>query len=225
MKIICIGRNYRDHAAELKNAIPEEPVIFMKPESAILPPGIAFRLPQFSKEIHHEIEVVLRLGNPVSGPGNSGIQQKLPAADLNTNPNRKRALDCIESVTVGLDFTARDLQNKLKANGLPWEKAKAFDGSAVLGTWMPAADLDLNDLSISLRINDEERQSGHCRDLLFDFAYLISYISQFFTLQPGDLIFIGTPAGVGPVKAGDVLIGMLNGKGLFSLNITDDIAS
>lgn len=218
MKIICIGRNYRDHAAELKNAIPEEPVIFMKPESAILPPDAAFRLPKFSQEIHHEIEVVLRLGEQVT-------DLNATTADLKSAAHRKDALDCIEAVTVGLDFTARDLQNKLKANGLPWEKAKAFDGSAVLGTWMPATDLDLNDLSISLRINDEERQSGHCRDLLFDFAYLIVYISQFFTLQPGDLIFTGTPAGVGPVKAGDVLIGILNGKELFSLNVTDDIAS
>lgn len=210
MKIICIGRNYRDHALELNNAIPEEPVIFMKPETALLLPGNSLPLPDFSAEIHHEIEIVLRVASDIKMiAGTSSADEYDPA-------NETKLLYCIDAITVGIDLTARDLQKELKSKGLPWEKAKAFDNSAVIGQWKPVPS-DLTDLSMVLKINDQVRQQGHCRDMLFDFSSILHHTLRYFSLRTGDLIFTGTPAGVGPVYSGDRLVGLLNGEKLLDL--------
>jgi len=202
MKIICIGRNYRDHAAELGNDAPEEPIIFLKPTTACLYPGQPIKLKPFLGDIHHEVELVVMVDSY--------------AKDV---PERM-ALGLVASFTLGLDLTARTLQNELKAKGLPWEKAKAFDGSAVLGeVELPmTAGTDLQRLSIELKKNGALVQQGRTSDMLFTVAQQIAYVSRFITLEPGDLFFTGTPAGVGPIAEGDVLEGFLNGQRV--LNVT-----
>lgn len=201
MKIICIGRNYADHAAELKNQVASEPVIFMKPDSAILPKGNAFFIPDFSANVQHEIEIVVRINR------------------LGKHIDEKFAPRYYEEFTLGLDFTARDLQSELKAKGLPWEKAKAFDGSAFLGPWRKVKDYNLSDLNFSLTRNGETVQKGNSRDMLFSIEKLISEVSKYFTLKIGDLIFTGTPAGVGAVQPNDLLSLRLEEEKLAELRV------
>lgn len=201
MKIFCVGRNYADHARELKNDIPDEPVIFMKPDTALLRPGEDFFMPSFSQDVHHEIELVL----------------KVCKEGKNIDP--KFASRYYDQVSVGLDFTARDLQAKLKAKGLPWEISKAFNGSAAIGQMVEASTIDQANAQITLFKNGQQVQQGSTADLLFDFNQIIAYISRFFTLRKGDLIYTGTPQGVGPVAPGDVLTGQLNGQQLFELKV------
>jgi len=202
MKIFCIGRNYAEHAAELNNPLPQAPVVFMKPPTALLSGGKPFYLPDFSENMHYEGELVLRLGK-----GGRSV-------------NRKFALGYIDAVTVGVDWTARDLQDKQKAGGLPWEIAKAFDHSAVIGEWVPADTLDLSKpLHFSLRRNGATVQQGDTSLLLFPFDVIIEYISRFFTLQQGDLIFTGTPKGVDAVQIGDMLEGYFGEKKLMQVEV------
>lgn len=202
MKIICIGRNYGEHAKELGAAVPEEPVFFLKPTTACLFPGQPIKLNPMLGEIHHELELVVMVDS---------YAKDVP---------EPMALGLVASFTLGLDLTARTLQNELKAKGLPWEKAKAFDGSAVLGeVELPmTASTDLQGFAIELKKNGETVQRGSTRDMLFPVGRIIAYVSRFITLEPGDLIFTGTPAGVGPIAPGDVLEGFLNGKQV--LNVT-----
>lgn len=203
MKIICIGRNYADHAKELGNHVPEQPVVFLKPQSAILSHKHPFYIPEWTQEVHHEVELVVkvdRLGKTIS---------------------EEHAPRYYTEVALGLDFTARDIQAQLKDKGHPWERAKAFDGSAVIGQFMSLAELGkpVQDLHFSLRNHDEVVQQGHTADMLFSVNRLISEVSQFMTLKVGDLIFTGTPAGVGAIKSGDRLVGNLEGHDLFAVNI------
>lgn len=202
MKIICIGRNYREHAAELGNAVPEEPVFFLKPTTACLYPGQPIVLKPFLGEIHHEIELVVMVDS---------YAKDVPES---------MALGMIASFTLGLDLTARTIQNELKSKGLPWEKAKAFDGSAVLGeVELPmTASTDLQRFAIELKRNGTTVQQGSTADMLFTVAQQIAHVSRYITLEPGDLLFTGTPSGVGPIAEGDVLEGFLNGKRV--LNVT-----
>ncbi len=188
MKIICIGRNYLAHVKELDNALPTEPLFFMKPETALLPAGEHFPYPDFSKEIHYETELVLR------------ICKTGKAID------EKQASGYYDAITVGIDFTARDLQNECKAKGHPWEKAKAFDGSAVIGKFKSIKDLyNPNDIAFGMKLNGEWRQQGHSRDMIFSFDRIVSHVLRFVTLKEGDFVFTGTPQGVGAVHPGDVL--------------------
>lgn len=188
MKIICVGRNYADHARELKNQIPEEPVLFMKPDTALLPKGHDFYLPDFSNEVHYEAEVVVRIDK------------------MGKHISEKFAPKYYSQISLGLDFTARDLQSKLKAKGLPWEKAKAFDGSAFLGDFINKSELPpLSELPFTLKRNNSIAQEGHTGQMLFSINKLVSAVSQYFTLKVGDLLFTGTPAGVGPLSQGDFL--------------------
>lgn len=201
MKIICVGRNYADHAKELQNDIPQEPVIFLKPDTALLKDGKPFYLPDHLGEIHHELELVLRIcknGKHIS---------------------EKFAPDYYDQIGLGIDFTARELQAQLKRKGLPWELAKAFDNSAVLGELRPKSAYQLGDLQLQLTVNGEIRQQGHTADMLFGFNKLISFISRYFSLRQGDLIYTGTPAGVGPVVIGDRLEGLLNGETLLTFEV------
>ena len=193
MKIICIGRNYTDHAKELSNPVPEKPLVFMKPPTALLVNEKPFYYPEFTKDLHHELEVVLKIcknGRHVQPGFANGYYQE---------------------VSLGIDFTARDVQSELKKKGHPWELAKAFDHSAVLGKFVPLNDVQQGgNIEFKLKKNGETAQHGNTRDLIFSFDYLIVYISKFFKLQMGDLIYTGTPAGVGPVKIGDKLEGLMN---------------
>lgn len=200
MKIFCIGRNYALHAQELNNEIPEKPLVFMKPPTALLKGDKPFYYPEFSKNIHFEGELVVRICK-----NGKHIQEKF-------------AKNYYDQVTLGLDLTARDLQNDLKSKGHPWEIAKGFDSSAVIGSFVPLAG-DLSDISFTIRKNNEIVQNGYCQDMLFSIDYLIHYISQFFMLQTGDLIYTGTPAGVGPIEIGDVFEGFLQEKRLFRTQI------
>ena len=200
MKIICIGRNYKEHAKELNNAIPTEPVIFQKPATALLKENANFILPRFSNDIHHEIEVVLKISKK------------------GKNIDESVANHYYDEITVGIDFTARDIQSHCKKNGLPWEITKAFDGSAVVGKFISknlAKNIDFN-----LLVNAKNVQTGNTKDMIFSFDYIVSYASQFFTLEPEDLIFTGTPAGVGPVHENDFLEGYLNQEKLFECHIS-----
>ena len=188
MKIICIGRNYAEHAEELNNPIPSEPLFFLKPDSAIIRNNKPFFYPGFSKEIHHEVELVLKINK------------------LGKNITEEFAHKYYNEIGIGIDFTARDIQRECKANGLPWEKAKAFDGSAPIGKFLPKSSFaDINAINFRLDINQKTVQKGNTKDLLFSFDAIISFVSKFFTLKIGDLIFTGTPAGVGAVKIGDHL--------------------
>lgn len=201
MKIICIGRNYQDHAQELNNPVPSKPLIFMKPPSALLIKNKPLYYPSFTKDLQYEVEVILKVtknGRHVQPEFAPGYYQE---------------------IGLGIDFTARDVQSELKKKGHPWELAKAFDNSAVVSEFIPLGDLDPASLSFHLTQNDATVQQGNTADLIFDFSYLITYISQFFKLQMGDLIFTGTPAGVGPVHIGDELVGYLEGNQMFSCEI------
>ncbi|MBC6993975.1 fumarylacetoacetate hydrolase family protein [Neolewinella lacunae] len=196
MKIFCIGRNYAAHAAELGNDRPTEPMVFMKPPTAILPNNKPFYYPDYSQNIHFETELVVKIAK-----NGRHVQPEF-------------ALDYVGAIGLGLDLTARDLQDKLKANGHPWEIAKGFDNSAPLGTdFFPPQDFDdLNDITFRLEKNGQQVQHGQSHLMLFPLTELICYISQFFRLQKGDLVFTGTPAGVGPIQRGDELVGFLQTK-------------
>lgn len=202
MKIICIGRNYAEHTKELKNEVPTEPVFFMKPDTALLKDGEAFYYPDFTKNLHHEIEVVIKINR------------------VGKHIEEQFAHKYYDEIGLGIDFTARDLQAKCKEKGLPWEKAKAFDGSAPIGKFIKKDQLNnLSNISFELKINGETRQTGNTKDLLFSFDQIISYVSKFVTLKVGDLIYTGTPEGVGPVKIGDKLQGYLKGELSFEFDV------
>lgn len=202
MKIICIGRNYSDHAKELNNDVPSEPVIFLKPQTALLQKGKDFYHPDFSKEIHYECELVVKINR-----NGKYIQEKF-------------APKYYHEVTVGIDFTARDLQQKQKEKGLPWEIAKAFDNSAVVGSFIPlTAEMPIDQLNFNLALNGEKVQHGCTSDMIFNVNKIIAYVSQFFTLNTGDLIFTGTPKGVGAIRTGDQLEGFLEGQKCFELSV------
>jgi len=188
MKIICVGRNYAEHAKELKNDIPSEPVIFFKPDSSILRNNQPFFIPSFSKNLHYEVEVVFKI------------------CKVGKSISKKFAHRYYDSIGIGIDFTARDLQEKCRAKGLPWEISKAFDSSAAISRFIPKTDIDnLGKLHFSLVKNNEVVQQGNTSDMIFHIDEIIAYVSQFVTLKTGDLIYTGTPAGVGPVKIGDHL--------------------
>jgi acylpyruvate hydrolase len=202
MKFICIGRNYAAHAVELGNALPEEPVLFLKPDTAHLTAGHDFFIPEWTKDVHYECEVVFR----VSKEGKY--------------ISRTFAHSHIDAIGLGIDFTARDLQTQLKAKGLPWERAKAFNGSAVMSEFRPLRDYpNLRDIHFELRVNGELRQKGWTGNMIFPVEEMIAYASQYFTFRSGDVLFTGTPEGVGPVKAGDVLEGTLNGVKVLNCRI------
>ena len=201
MKIFCVGRNYGAHAAELNNAIPEAPVIFMKPATALLK-GKDLYHPDFTNNLHYECELVLRIGK-----GGKSIDEKY-------------ALRYIDALTAGIDFTARDIQDDQKKKGLPWEIAKAFDNSAVTGLWQSAGnETDFKNIHFSMKKNGIEVQAGNSADMLFSIPVLISYVSRYFTLQKGDLIFTGTPAGVGAVAQGDILEGFIEKEKVFETHV------
>jgi 2-keto-4-pentenoate hydratase/2-oxohepta-3-ene-1,7-dioic acid hydratase in catechol pathway len=202
MKFLCIGRNYAAHIEELKNERNEEPVVFMKPDTALLRDNAPFFHPDFSQDIHHEVEVLLKINKE-----GKNIQPKF-------------AHKYYEEIGLGIDFTARDLQAKLKAKGLPWEVAKAFNGSAVVSGFVPKAQYpDLQNLNFSLQVNGETRQTGNTSFMLFNFDYIVAYLSNFFTLKKGDIVFTGTPAGVSAVKIGDQLEGFLEGTSFFKCEV------
>lgn len=199
MKIICIGRNYSDHARELENQVPSEPIIFLKPETALLDDDRPFRIPEWSDDIHHEIELVVRIHRE----------------GKNIPPHEAQRY--YDDVTVGIDFTARDVQSKLKSKGHPWERAKAFDDSAVVGRFVKLEELEkaIGDLHFQLIKNGESVQDGDTSAMIFPVNELIAEASTFMTLKAGDLIFTGTPAGVGAVRSGDILEGRLEDRLLF----------
>ena len=201
MKIICIGRNYAEHAKELGNEIPESPVIFIKPDTAVLKKGSDFYIPEFSEDIHYELEVVLKISK-----GGKYIQEE-------------KAGNYFEEIALGIDFTARDLQSKLKEKGLPWELAKGFDGSAVISDFYKKEDYDLKNLQFSLLKNKEEVQNGNTSLMLFSPEKIIAFVSKYFTLKTGDLIFTGTPKGVGKVAENDILEAYLEDKKVLDLRI------
>ncbi len=202
MKIICIGRNYREHAKELNNAVPEKPVFFMKPDTALLKDNKPFYYPDFSKEVHYETEIVLKIHR-----NGKHIEEKF-------------AHKYYEEIGIGIDFTARDLQTEQKKKGLPWEIAKAFDGAAPIGRFVNKNNFpDINDLNFSLKINGELRQQGHTADMMFSFDHIITYVSQFVSLKTGDLIFTGTPSGVGPTKINDHFEAFIEGEKLLDFYV------
>ena len=202
MKIICIGRNYTAHAKELNNAVPSEPVFFLKPDTAISKNNQPFFYPDFSKDIQHEVELVIKINR------------------LGKNIEEQFASRYYNEIGIGIDFTARDIQQQCKDKGLPWEKAKAFDGSAPLGNFVSKNSLkDLANLPFHLNINGKTVQRGNTNNMIFSFDAIIAYVSQFFTLKIGDLIFTGTPAGVGPVHPGDLLECYIEEKKLLKFGI------
>ena len=202
MKIICIGRNYTEHIEELSNERPSEPVVFIKPDSAVRPKEQDFFIPEFSDDVHYEVELLVKIKK-----AGKHIQSRF-------------AHKYYDEVGLGIDFTARDLQKKLKDKGLPWEKAKGFDGAAVIGKWVHKSSLPhIDNISFSLHKNQELVQEGHTAKMLWKVDELISYVSSFFTLKKGDILFTGTPAGVGRVMPNDYLSGRLEGEEMFSLNI------
>lgn len=195
MKIICIGRNYVDHIEELKNERPSEPVVFIKADSAVLPKQQDFYIPEFSDDVHYEVEVLVKIHK------------------VGKHISEKFAHKYYDEIGLGIDFTARDLQAKLKDKGLPWEKAKSFDGAAVIGQFFPKTEFeDLDAIQFSLAKNDEVVQKGDTSFMLWKIDEIIAYVSKYFTLKKGDIIFTGTPAGVGKVNPDDVLTGTLNNK-------------
>jgi 2-keto-4-pentenoate hydratase/2-oxohepta-3-ene-1,7-dioic acid hydratase in catechol pathway len=201
MKFFCIGRNYTEHASELANAIPSSPLIFMKPSTAYLANGSSFFIPDFSSDIHYELELIVKIN-----------QQAKAVIEAD-------ALALIDSISVGIDFTARDIQSELKQKSWPWELAKGFDHSAVVGEWRPFDPDKLSSSTFSLEINKKEVQFGKVSEMIFSVAYMIHYISQRFTLQKGDILFTGTPAGVGQIRKGDLLEGYLNNEPLLICDI------
>ena len=202
MKIICIGRNYEEHARELNNPVPAEPIFFMKPDSSLLANNKPFFIPEFSNEIHHEVEIVIKISRL-----GKNIQQKFASRYYN-------------ELTTGIDFTARDLQRNCKKEGKPWEIAKGFDGSAVLGQFIPLSELvNQKEISFRLDINGKTIQTGNTRDMLFSIDRVIEYVSQFVTLKMGDMIYTGTPAGVGPVKINDRLEAFIEDRKLLDFRV------
>lgn len=202
MKIICIGRNYINHAKELNNPVPQKPVFFMKPETSLLQKNNPFFYPDFSENIHHELEVVVRISK------------------VGKHIQKKFASNYYEEIGLGIDFTARDLQAAAKAKGLPWEIAKAFDHAAPIGKFMSKSEFsNIQDFNFTLKINDEIRQSGNTKDMIFSIDEIIAYVSQFVTLKIGDLIYTGTPAGVGPVSIGDRLQGFIDEREMFDFEV------
>lgn len=202
MKIFCVGRNYAEHARELGNAIPDEPVIFIKPKSALLQTHTPFYYPEFTNELHYEAELVLRVSK-----NGKYIQERHASKYYN-------------GVTVGIDFTARDLQNDLKEKGLPWEKAKGWDNSAVVGKWIDITPkINLKNINFSLYKNKELVQQGNSKDMLFNFDQIVANISNYFSLNIGDLIFTGTPAGVGECVVGDELEGFFEEESVFQVEV------
>lgn len=202
MKIICIGRNYADHISELNNERPTEPVIFMKPDSSILPNKNPFVIPAFSNDIHHEVEILVKI------------------CKVGKHIDAKFAHKYYEEIGLGIDFTARDLQSKLKEKGLPWEKAKAFDHSAIIGSFLPKKSLSsLENINFELRSNGVVVQTGNTSLMLWKIDEIIAYVSQFFTLKKGDIIFTGTPKGVASVKTGDVLEGFIENNQAFKIQV------
>ncbi|MCE2846369.1 MAG: fumarylacetoacetate hydrolase family protein [Sphingobacteriales bacterium] len=203
MKIICVGRNYAAHARELNNAVEEEPVIFMKPETALIPARQPFFIPDHAEDFHFETELVVRINK------------------VGKHIEERFAHRYYDEVSLGIDFTARDTQSKLKSKGLPWELSKGFDGSAPVGTFIPLQRLNksVQDLRFTLHVNGEVRQSGHTADMIFSVDRIIAFVSAYFTLKIGDYIFTGTPEGVGKVQAGDQLIAELEGERLLNLAV------
>ena len=201
MKIICIGRNYAKHIAELDNERPENPVVFLKPDSAILPRKNPFFIPAFSEDVHYEVEVLIKINK------------------VGKHIEAKFAHKYYDEVGLGIDFTARDVQAKCKEKGLPWEKAKAFDGSAIIGEFYPKEAFDLENLQFQLLKNDAVVQDGNTNAMLWKTDELIAYVSQYFTLKKGDILFTGTPAGVGKVAVNDVLTGVLDGEEAFQIRV------
>ncbi len=202
MKIICVGRNYTAHAKELNNEVPENPVLFLKPQTALLQPGKPCYYPEFTKDLHYECELVIKISR-----NGKFIQERFAHKYYN-------------AVSVGIDFTARDVQERLKAKGLPWEIAKAFDGAAAAGRFVPLTDKeDIQNLHFSLLHNGKTVQEGHTRNMIFGIDKIIAYASGFFTLNTGDIIFTGTPAGVGPVQVNDQLEGFIGGEKLLQVRI------
>ena len=201
MKIICIGRNYAEHAKELGNEIPDSPVIFMKPDTAVLKKGSDFYIPEFSDDVHYELEVVLKISK-----GGKYIQEE----------NADKYYD---EIGLGIDFTARDLQSELKAKGLPWELSKGFDGSAVVSEFYNKEDFDMKNINFSLMKNKEKVQNGNTSLMIFSPQKIIAFVSQYFTLRVGDLIFTGTPKGVGKVSENDILEAFLEDQKVFDLRI------
>ena len=202
MKYICIGRNYADHAKELGNQLPEEPVIFLKPDTATIKKGQDFYLPDQFKEVHHELELVVRISR------------------MGKHIEEKFAHKYYDQIGLGLDFTARDKQSELKSKGLPWELAKGFDGSAFVSDWLDKSEFsNLQDLDLELQVNEESRQRGNTKDMLFTIDAMIAFVSRYFTLKVGDVLFTGTPSGVGPVQKGDILSGFLQKRNIFTLRV------
>jgi 2-keto-4-pentenoate hydratase/2-oxohepta-3-ene-1,7-dioic acid hydratase in catechol pathway len=202
MSIFCIGRNYVAHAYELGNEVPTSPVIFMKPSAALLAPGKNFTIPSFTNDLHYEGELVLRVSK--QGKNLKGID----------------VLDYCDAITVGIDFTARDLQSKLKEKGLPWEKAKAFDDAAIIGNWVPlSASILTKPIHFSLHKNGSIVQDGDSSLMIFPLATILESITEYFTIYPGDLIYTGTPVGVGPTLKGDVFEGYLEANQVFSVKV------
>ena len=202
MKIIAIGRNYIDHAKELNNPVPTEPVIFLMPETALIRKNQPFFYPDFSNDVHYEVELVIKINK------------------LGKNISEKFAHRYYNEIGIGIDFTARDLQANLKKKGLPWEKAKSFDGAAPLGKFISKDEFEnVTNINFSLEKNDELVQQGNSKEMIFPFDSIIAHVSKFFTLKIGDLIYTGTPAGVGPVKIGDALVAKIEGKELLKVQV------
>lgn len=202
MKLICIGRNYTEHIEELKNERPVDPVVFLKADSSVLAKKQPFFIPDFSNDIHHEVEILVKINK------------------LGKHIDKKFAHKYYNEIGLGIDFTARDVQSYLKSKGLPWEKAKSFDGSAVIGDWIPKKEFeDIDNINFSMEKNGKMVQQGNTAYMLWKIDEIIEYVSKYFTLKIGDIIFTGTPAGVGKVKSEDVLIGFIEDKQIFSVTI------
>ena len=202
MKLICIGRNYTKHIEELENEKPTDPVVFLKPDTAILLKKQPFFIPDFSDDVHHEVELLVKINK------------------VGKHIDKKFAHKYYDEIGLGIDFTARDLQSQLKAKGLPWEKAKAFDGAAVIGKWLPKSNFEnVNEIQFQLLKNDEVVQDGNTNLMLWKIDDLIEYVSKYFTLKIGDIIFTGTPAGVGKVVANDKLKGYIENEEMFSITV------
>lgn len=203
MKIICIGRNYADHAKELNNPLPTKPVFFMKPDTSVLQKGSDFYYPDFTKDLHYEVELVVKI------------------CKNGKNIDPAFAKNYFKEISIGIDFTARDLQDEVKSKGLPWEMAKAFDNAAVVGNrFIEVTDYEaLNKLEFGLNINEKNVQHGNTKDMIFDIPFILAYVSKYITLKQGDLIYTGTPQGVGPIKIGDHLTGYLGNEQLLDFFI------
>ena len=200
MKLICIGRNYTEHIKELENEKPVNPVVFLKPDTSILLKKQPFFIPDFSNDVHHEVEILIKINR------------------IGKHIDKKFANKYYDVISLGIDFTARDLQNELKAKGLPWEKAKAFDGAAVIGKWISKTNFkNIDDINFSLYKNETIVQQGNTNLMLWKIDELVEYVSKYFTLKIGDIIFTGTPAGVGKVVANDKLKGYIENQELFSI--------